>query len=370
MRPAFRLLSLLAIAATTAASARAQNVRVLQRTSDPRIDSIVDRIYKGNVDEVRRIVTEWSEREGQLVTAMRTTPVDGNVTIRRRLDEDVMRSTREAFAMMRAIQERCAMERGPVPEGYIGVSLDTRFDVVDGRPQPGGVIVSSVEPDGPSQRAGLQSNDRLIAIAGRDARQRIPEIVDLLVPGRVIAMRVERDGTPRDVTITVGPRPKGFAESCGEFDQLLMPLRAGAFGGIARPRTADPRGGARMQVEVGPILERMREASPDEIQVFVFNPGGPSEIYFAGAKFRTLDDDWREILGAKQGVMVFDVAAGSLAARAGLKGGDVVTSVGSEPASDPMVFLRLLDIGARREATLSVLREKKPRTVTLTWGTP
>jgi S1-C subfamily serine protease len=367
MRSLSRLAVLLAL---SAGSAAAQNVRLLERSPDPRLDSLVDRIYKGKVEEVKRIVAEWREREGQLVATMRAMPVDGDGIARQRVDSDVLRISREAFAMMRAIQERCAVERGPLPEGYIGVSLDTRFDVVNGRPRPAGVVVSSVEPDGPAQRAGLQSNDRLVAIAGRDARQRIPEIEDLLVPGRSVTLSVERSGATREFSVTVQPRPKGFAESCVEFERELMPLRAGAFGGMALPRTPEPRGGTRVKVEVGPLPEKVREPAPDDIRVFVFNSGGPSEAYFAGAKFRSLDDDWRELLGVKQGVMVFEVAAGSLAARAGLKSGDVVTAVDQELATDPMVFVRLLDVHERRGATLTVTRDRKPRSVTLTWGPP
>jgi S1-C subfamily serine protease len=368
MRPAIRLAVLCSL---TAASAGAQNVRLVQGSNDPRTDSLVDRIYKGKVDEVKRIVAEWRERDGRVFANLRATPVEGDITARRRLDQDAIRSSREAFAMMRAIQERCEIERGPVPEGYIGVSLDTEFEVVEERPpRPMGVIISSVEPDGPSQRAGLQSNDRLIAIAGRDARQRIPEIGDLLVPGRIIAMKVERDGAAREVTITVAPRPKGFAESCGEFERFLMPLRLGAFGGMVRERGDSSTGGSRTtRVEVGPRITRPRTDSPNEILLF-FNAGGPGEVFFAGAKFRSLDDDWRELLGVRQGVMVFEVATGSLAARAGLKSGDVVTAIGEEAVTDPMVFAKLLDIGGRREATFSLMREKKPRSVTITWGSP
>ena len=365
-----RMIGIVAALSLVATGAAAQNVRVLQRT-DPRTDSLVDIIYRGNAGQVRRIVAEWRESDGQLAAMMRSLPPDGDLTLRRRLNEDVMRSSREAFALMQALQSRCERERGPVPEGYIGVSLDTRYDVVDGRPQPVEVMVGSVEPGGPSQRAGLQSHDRLLAIAGRDARQRIPEIEDLLVPGRTLAIRVDRDGTMREFTITVEPRPKGFAESCGEFEQMLMPLRSGAFGGMVRersPRSLDSTGAAR--VEVGPFGGRLRTPPPDEIRVFVFNSGGPSEAYFAGARFRSLDDDWRDLLGVRQGVMVFEVAVGSLAARAGLRSGDVVTAVGEDPASDPMVFVKLLDVERRRSATLAVTREKKPRSVTLTWGPP
>lgn len=361
-----------AIVALRPASTPAQNMRIVERTPDARSDSLIDRIFKANAEEVQRIVAEWREREGQLVATMRTLTPDSDVAARRRLDEEFMRSSREAFAMMRAIQERCAVEQGPVPDGYIGISLDTRVEVINGRPVPAQVSVSSVEPGGPSQRAGIQRNDRLLAIGGRDARSQLPEISDLLVPGRTVVLRVERDGTTRDVAVNVEPRPKGFAESCGEMERLLLPLRNRAFSGVIRERVAPGSPGVptERRVEVGPVWERMRTESPDQVRLFVFNSGGPSEGYFAGAKFRSLDDDWREVLGVKQGVVVFDVAAGSVAARAGLKGGDVVTEVGATAATDPMVFLHLLGVTERAEATLTVVRDKKPRSVTIRWREP
>jgi S1-C subfamily serine protease len=360
-----------ALAIGAAGPAAAQNVRIVERMPDPRTDSLVDRIFKANVEEVQRMVAEWRDREGQLVAQLRTLPAEGGDQVaRRRLDEGFMQSSREAFAMMRAIQERCVQERGPVPDGYIGVSLDTRVDVVDGRPVPAMVSVSSVEPGGPAQRAGIARNDRLLAIGGRDARSRIPDIGDLLVPGRSLVVKVERDGAPRDFVVNIEPRPRGFAESCGELERALAPLRTRAFTGVIRERTG-PGGGA---VAVGPRgaasgleFERMRGEPPEAMRIMFFSSGGNDEAYFAGAKFRALDADWRELLGAKQGVMVFEVAAGSVAARAGLKGGDVVTSVGESPATDPMVFIQLLEVHERAEATLSVLRDKKPRTVTLRW---
>lgn len=353
-----------------AAPVAAQNVRIVQRMSDPRVDSIVDRIFKANVEEVQRIVAEWRDREGQLVTQLRALPPDGDLVARRRLDEEFRQSSLMAFAMMRAIEERCVQERGPVPDGYIGVSLDTRIDVIDGRPVPVGVSVSSVEPGGPAQRAGIARHDRLLSIGGRDARARIPDIADLLVPGRSLVVKVEREGAPRDFVVSIEPRPRGFAESCGELERALVPLRTRAFTGVLRERTAPAGGG----VAVGPRgatsgleIERMRGEPSEELRIMFFSSGGNDEAYFAGAKFRALDADWRELLGAKQGVLVFEVAAGSVAARAGLKGGDVVTTVGESPATDPMVFIQLLDVQERAEATLSVLRDKKPRTVTLRW---
>lgn len=365
--------SALAVAVlSTTVPGEAQNVRIVERALDPRTDSLVDRIFKANAQEVHRMVAEWREREGQLIATLRTMTPDTDPSARRRLDEELMRNSREAFAMMRAIQDRCASERGPVPDGYIGVSLDTRVEIINGRATPSQVTVSSVEPGGPSQRAGIERNDRLLAIGGRDARTQIPEIGDLLIPGRTVVIRVERAGQARDIVVNVEPRPKGFAESCGELERALGPLRARAFTGVMRPRTGPGGvgGTGEARVEVGQAFERMRTESPDQIRLFVFNSGGPSEGYFAGAKFRSLTDDWREVLGVKQGVVVFDVAAGSVAARAGLKDGDVVTEVGDSPATDPMVFLQLLDVQERTEATLTVVRDKRSREVKLRWREP
>ncbi len=361
---------LLALAvAAFAVPSGAQNVRIVRESRDARADSLTDRIFKANVAEVQRIVSEWRARETQLMRSLETAEVGNDLPARRRAEEELARNSREAFAMMSAIQERCERERQPQPEGYVGVSLDTRVEVVGGRVQPGEVTVSSVEPGGPAQRAGVQRDDRVLAIGGREATKGPPEIADLLVPGRTIVIRVDRNGVVKEITVTVEKRPTGFGESCGDFERALLPLRAATFSRMIRREPG--QGGER--VMVGAVEPQQRREMPDEIRMMVFNPGGAnrnSTAYFAGAQFRSLDDDWREALGVKQGVIVNEVAAGSAMARSGLKGGDVITAVGDTPVTDPMTFLHALNPSERGDAKVTVVRAKERKTITLTWGVP
>ena len=97
--------------------------------------------------------------------------------------------------------------------------------------------------------------------------------------------------------------------------------------------------------------------------------GATSEIsYFNGAQFRSLDEDWRSVLGVRagtDGVLVNEVAAGSAAAAAGLKSGDVVLSVNGTAATSPLVVARLLSLSDANSSTLRVWRARDTRTVTM-----
>ena len=89
---------------------------------------------------------------------------------------------------------------------------------------------------------------------------------------------------------------------------------------------------------------------------------------FNGAQFRTLDEDWRGVLGVRagtDGVLVNEVAAGSAAAAAGLKSGDVVLSVDGTTATSPLVVARLLSLTDANQSTLRVWRARDTRTVTI-----
>ncbi len=69
-----------------------------------------------------------------------------------------------------------------------------------------GVLVTSVDPDGPAAQAGLKAGDVLLKIddeeiqSGRDLREEIADIG----AGDVVAVNVLRDGRPLDLKITAG----------------------------------------------------------------------------------------------------------------------------------------------------------------------
>ncbi|HEV8320161.1 MAG TPA: trypsin-like peptidase domain-containing protein [Myxococcota bacterium] len=103
-------------------------------------------------------------------------------------------------------------QHGRVRRGYLGVGtypvrLPPAVEKQVG--QPAGLLVVSVQPDGPSEKAGLGLGDVLVALDG----ERLGTIGDLLAlldeerVGKEATLRVLRGGQVSDVKVTVGVRP-------------------------------------------------------------------------------------------------------------------------------------------------------------------
>jgi S1-C subfamily serine protease len=354
----------LALAAAGAAGAQ-QQVRVIQREMPAGRDSLVERILVAKAADVQRMVSEWRAREEQLVQQLRATG-ESDAATRQRLNQELMDLTRDGFAMMSAIESRCRDESVPRPDGYLGVNIQQQFTVTGGDMRADENRLTSVEPGSPAQAAGLRAGDRLLAIGGRDARTTLPDLGALLVPGRTVVVRVERDGTPRDFPVAVGRRPEGFGDSCGDFERLLLPLRQAVPGRMF----LESAPGERRVIVRSQSGERLAMPPDEETPVFLFRNGDNQMTpgFFAGAEFRALDDGWRDVLGVSQGVIVNAVASGSSAATSGLRSGDVITAVDDAPVTSPANLVQLLAMRERSEAKLSVVRGKAKKTVAMKWG--
>lgn len=72
-----------------------------------------------------------------------------------------------------------------------------------------GLIVVSVEPDGPAARAGMMLGDVLVALEGRPLRA-LGDVQAVLAgrrPGTTVTASLVRAGAPLEVAITLGERP-------------------------------------------------------------------------------------------------------------------------------------------------------------------
>ena len=89
------------------------------------------------------------------------------------------------------------------PRPYLGITADDTND--RGR----GVRVLQVHADGPSARAGLQTQDLIVAAAEHRIRavSDMAEILDLLRPGDKLVLDVMRDGKTRKIEVVLGPQP-------------------------------------------------------------------------------------------------------------------------------------------------------------------
>jgi serine protease Do len=74
----------------------------------------------------------------------------------------------------------------------------------------GGVLVSTVEADGPAAKAGLKAGDVIVKVDGKAVRDGhdLRSAVAPLDPGKEATLGVQRDGRPVELKITVGGRAR------------------------------------------------------------------------------------------------------------------------------------------------------------------
>jgi serine protease DegQ len=105
-------------------------------------------------------------------------------------------------------------EKGHVTRGFIGVSLHPvplpeAWRRTLTTPAEVGLMVMSVQPDGPAATAGVMLGDVLVALDGTPVHDSddVQRLVSSRRVGTALAVTILRAGSPTDVRITVGERP-------------------------------------------------------------------------------------------------------------------------------------------------------------------
>ena len=104
------------------------------------------------------------------------------------------------------------LAHGRILRAYIGVgSQPARLPdaLADQLGQSTGLLVVSVEPDGPAAKGGLFLGDNLVTIDGRPLKQLddLLESLDADKIDRAISVRVVRGGQLHEVSVTLSSRP-------------------------------------------------------------------------------------------------------------------------------------------------------------------
>jgi predicted metalloprotease with PDZ domain len=111
------------------------------------------------------------------------------------------------------------------PPAWLGVAYDLRW-IQAGTGCESSVVIASVIPGSPAERAGLRAGDAIVAVNGDAAAAvRIQHLGARLAPGDSVRLVIERNGATRRVVAVADPRP-----------QQVPPAAAGA------PGTAGDRG--------------------------------------------------------------------------------------------------------------------------------
>ena len=202
-------------------------------------------------------------------------------------------------------------------------------------PEERGALLGKIVPDSPAAKAGLKENDVVLEINGQriEGTEQFRRMIHEIPAGRTANLTVWRDGRSQNIKITVGKHEAGnmkvFADGPKSF----------AFKMPTMPAMPDLSG-----------LEHLRTFS-------MVSPGRA----LLGIDAENLRGDFGSYFGAPdgEGVLVRGVFANSPAAKAGLKVGDVITSLNGERIrSSSELREKLMTNPEGKSLKLGVLRNK------------
>ena len=215
----------------------------------------------------------------------------------------------------------------------IGVAIrDLSDDDVKAGKSAAGVMVEEVESESPAEKAGIKTGDVVVEFDGervRSARQ-FTRLVQESAPGRTVPAAVLRAG--QRVAVNVQPREWSSSDAFGKL-------------------------GDAMALRTIPKIAPMPPTPPIPVMP-------KFEFFGAGRLGITVEDlspQLADYFGTKDGVLVKSVSESSAAAKAGLKAGDVITSLDGGTINDAADLRRRSQrLESGDEFTLGVVRDKKP----------
>ena len=199
-----------------------------------------------------------------------------------------------------------------------------------------GALVASVDEHGPAAKAGLQKGDVIVEFAGERVRSeaQLRRLIRETPPGRTVSLQVIRDGQARTLSAKLQAR----------WNHLYLQT----------PEVNIP------QIEINPNL-----MVPFNNRNFTFMLGGRPTLGVTGEE---LTSQLAGYFGVKQGkgVLVSEVVAGSPAATAGLKAGDVIVAVDGKEVATVAELRKAVELKSgedKRKLNLTVVRDHHEQTV-------
>jgi serine protease Do len=204
-----------------------------------------------------------------------------------------------------------------------------------------GVEVTMVDQDAPAGKAGLKEQDVILTLNGADVQsvEQLRRMIRETPPGRVVTLGISRNGQAMTIKVELADRKTSYARHFGpdtkqfKFNMPAMPVM---------PPLPD------IDVPVSIVVVHSSVRS--------------------GLMVENLTPQLGDFFGAKngQGVLVRSVEKGSRADKAGFRAGDVIVKINGEPIHDSGDFSHALRSRKDNTASISVIRDKKEQTITIT----
>lgn len=244
-----------------------------------------------------------------------------------------------------------------------GSQLGVMVSDVEVTAPAGGVTIDQVNDNSPAEKAGIKPGDVVVEYDGervRSARQ-FTRLVQETPEGRTVKVGLLRDGKRQTVDAT--PANSEMSWNFGpEVDRAL--------------REAE-RGMREFNFSVpDPEWWLDRDRGNREPRRFEYRVPGGIRPFINGSRGRlgvtvqSLTAELEEYFGAKNGgALVSSVTNESAAAKAGVKAGDVITSINGRRVEDSDDLIREIE-DAKGETTIVLIRDKKEITLKAQIGDP
>jgi serine protease Do len=222
-------------------------------------------------------------------------------------------------------------------------------------PAERGVVVGRIAPDSPAAKAGLKQNDVITEVNGQrvEGTGQLRRMIREIPAGRTTKLAIWRDGKAQSVSVTMEKTEMGHRAWGGSG------MEPGAFA-FQMPKLP----------ELPEVMEIPGIPEMDFSDGNVLIQGGRPRL---GIDAEDVSGQLGAFLGAPSdgGVLVRSVNAGSVAEKAGVKAGDVITSFNGE-AIHSLGDLRekLAAKSDDKPVQLGVVRNKSAQTLSVTLPAP
>jgi C-terminal processing protease CtpA/Prc len=235
----------------------------------------------------------------------------------------------------------------------------------------GGVLVSNVVAGSPAERTGIRKGDVITQVDNRkvSAPDELSSLVGAKRAGDSVSLSINRRGASVILAVRLADRPQ---------EDDIAPPPSPAPPAPKAPRAPKAPGAPHEMrwystddgtVDPDEIRARIHEIVPD-LDLEQMGPGRHMVFKGAGGRGRlgvrieTLTDDLAEALGAAgaHGALVVEVFDDTPADKAGLRAGDVITTVDGTAVADGDDLVGALS-GKDGKVSLSIVRRGEKRTV-------
>jgi serine protease Do len=201
------------------------------------------------------------------------------------------------------------LKKGKVVRGWLGVYIqEVTQDIAEslGMKEPAGALVSEVMKGSPAEEAGIKRGDVIIGFAGKEIKssRELPAMVASTEVGKVVDVKVLRDGKPITIKVKIGKMP-----------------------------------------EEGEVVAKTEEE-------------GVIEEEKIGLRVQNLTKEMAESLGISEpyGVIVTDVLPNSPAENAGFQRGDVIVEVNRKVVRDVDEFKTQIEKALEKKVVLFLVK--------------